>query len=221
MKTHNSIYRLWYILCITVFTFSKSAQAQYGKHEFGLEGGMGQTSYSGGFIFGEHASPAIGSYIGLSYQYNFNRYFAIRTGYTTENKGVDLVDVDFYNSNYDHKGYTTLWRRRYYTVPFLLRFSVGDAFRVFFNTGVAGSATFSGSIEVLNGSISTRKKEYNEIMGDVNFLIGMGASYRFAKRFNAAFEVRNNNGMIVVEFDGSRNQSTMAILSVNWLVGYR
>lgn len=215
------IYCFFQFLCISGIAFVQTAQAQYGKHEFGLEGGMGQISYSGGFIFGEYGSPAIGSYVGLSYQYNFNRYFAIRTGYTTENKGVDLVDFDIYDLDHDHKGYTTRWRRRYYTIPFLFRFSVGDAFRVYFNTGVSGSATFTTTIEVMNRSISVKKGIFHEIKPDVNLLIGMGASYRFAKRFSAAFEVRNNNGMIAIEIDGSRNLSTMAILSVNWLVGYR
>jgi hypothetical protein len=112
---------------VTVFfiAFSLKAAAQSELFSVGIEGGPGVASLYGNGSNKTRQENLTGFASGLTFQFNFKKNLALRSGVNYESKGA-AYDIKL-NSYTDHF--------QYLNVPLLLRISSSGKFKVIFNGG--------------------------------------------------------------------------------------
>ena len=129
----NTMNRLVKIVACLLFSMNASAQ---NKCDWGIEGGPNistfivknnKGSYPGNHVFGS---------AGFTFQYNFTKLLALRTGFSYQQKGYQFHDVFF--DNPAGNGYVKgdlISRFDYISLPLLVKASFGKKVQFFVNAG--------------------------------------------------------------------------------------
>lgn len=217
MKNQSILFIVVVVLCFQTNTF-----AQQNKFEAGIEGGSGLRFLWGNALVRQYNDPAIGFAYGAAFQYNFPKYFSIRTNLFFERKGC-LSKGTYLDNNGNSLGtFRSQLDMDYLTLPILFRAGFGKKVKIFFNAGPYFSYLNKTTLKYKGPNVSGTfvldlTPNYKRI--DIGLAAGIGFSMPLTKILALSFEIRNNLGLyntskLPVYGNGSINTN-----STNLLIG--
>jgi len=207
------------IKCIALsllLSLTAISSAQPGKFEIGVDAGPSVRD----LWFPDASSPFIGLSSGLSFQYNVNRIFSIKTGIsydlkgTTSNSGVYIIPPIFIASS----GIVNL---HYLTLPVMAKASFGRRIKFFIDAGPYLSVLVEANeryIEAGINSTTVNLYKHGDLKPiDVGIQAGVGITIPIKPQFEFSFEDRNSIGLLNIRQSGYAEIKTF---SSSFLLGF-
>jgi hypothetical protein len=206
-----------FIFVLICATAAKSF-AQMPRHEIGIEAGPSYTNMFG-TDFLKLESGRVGFLTGLTYQYNFPKFFSIRTGFAIEQKGA-YNTLDYTDTSGNVYGSGSYVRNiNYFSLPVLMRFSFGKKAKFFVNAGGYMGFIFDSNVRLVdpNGIVTVQGFDLNRF--EVGATLGIGGMFTILKRLNLSLEVRDNLGLYNLGKGGNLGSGDAMTNSLYGLVG--
>jgi len=169
---------------------------------------------------------------GVHLQYNFSRYFSIRTNFFYERKGEKRDSSAFASINLNNAIIETYQKYDYLTAPLLLRFTspevIGKRIRFFLNFGpyfgylIKHVAETTGLDYLNNGvpnSITTDLTSHNKLF-DYGIAFGAGMEIALTERVAITFEARFNKEFSDKTNDANSVSDSDPTQATNLLLGF-
>lgn len=189
----------FHLIFILLFSFSSFSQLK--RMSVGLE--YGTNNFSNNYISS-----------GLTFQYNFNRIFSLRSGvdleqgqayYTMEHASMPPIYYSYYDIS-----------PQYINIPILGRASFGKRFSFFINGGLNMSfskkSLFSKSVDYNSNAdyedYSVKGEDFFGKKNRMNIIYGIGIIVPFKRKFLISFEIRETvfSGIFVDDLDNDFNE---------------
>jgi hypothetical protein len=208
-------------LFILVITFQAPLHAQY-KIEMGLEGGATRSVFRGNEFLNKQHLPAIAFSSGLTFQYNFSKYIALRTGLAFERKSTRVGGTysEYAGSAFNFK---MRYNFDYLVLPLLLRASLGEKVKFSMGAGpflaylLKQKTVVTEGRSHLNGLDNENTGYYKSL--DFGITLGAGVQVPMKEKIALSFEVRNNLGMNDISTLPISNNGTIKTNSTQLLLG--
>lgn len=206
------------LLCSNVQLFS-----QY-KIEIGAEGSINRSSLRGNDFLALYHEPAIAYSGGLTFQYNFSKLIALRTGIAFERKSSVVPKGSYFDPTVIGTSYSERFNFDYLTLPVLLRATFGRKVRFFTNAGpflaylLKQNSVIDDPDIIASNRETDNTKYYNRYDFGISF--GAGAQFPLRERFALSLEIRNNLGLVdisevpVVKNGTIKTNSTQLLLGI-------
>lgn len=185
------------LILILTAAFALPIAAQGYKYNIGIEGGPGLIHLRGD---GLGLNPGIGFSGGATFQYNFPKVMALRTGLGFERKGAQSYDITICDDAGNALGITQLrLNYDYITLPLLLRANFGKKVTLFVNAGVYFGCLIqerSVAIESFgrpNIASANNASAYQRF--DTGLSSGLGLVVPVKSRLLLTLEARNSTGL--------------------------
>ena len=201
------------IVCIS------NATAQRNKINVGVEG-------SASSIFLDYTDKdffdrSIGYSAAGTIQYNFPRLFSIRTNVAYERKGATSEWPLYSNTNYDGRIEKMNFNFDYFSMPLLLRITLGNKIHCFANAGPFLGYLLKQEVRYTWAGEAKREDHtdsFNRL--DAGIAAGAGLGFTARKKFIFSLEVRHNGGLKdVLKNTAYPSDETLKTLSTNILIG--
>lgn len=189
-------------IAFTLFLFSflifaGIAKAQSTKLEVRFAGGPNRSALYGNKAI-DSSDPLYGITGDFSLEYHFNRFVSILPGISYNEKGN--INPTVYTDTLGNPLATAdiKTKLKYLNVPLLIRFSFGNRFKFYFNTGpylglLQNAKTITpsiGSIEATEFNIDSTLKAQ-----EWGVSLGLGIAFPITKRVNIGVEIRHDAGL--------------------------
>ena len=137
---------------------------------------------------------------GIIFDYGFSKLISIRTGVNYDQKGF-ADNITFTDAQGNILGDSKLhFDFNYLTIPVLLKFTIGDKYRVYGNVGLFGSYILSAGVfgpkynsngkESGDELLMDEKNHVNKI--DYGMILGFGVEYKIKTKFIIGIDARFN-----------------------------
>ena len=222
---------------ILTLMICSGVRAQEGKFVIGLEGGpalvnMHTSDTSGPAVLAipgrakakQQVKPIFRSTFGLTFQYDFNQRYGLRTGFSFEQKGCEEEGVLTNDSNDRYKARLNF---NYLVIPAMFRINFAHRFIFFVQGGPYISYLYSQKQnttlsmdtlrEPLTGSHSF-KKLYMPI--DWGVTGGLGVSRWIGYHYNLSMEFRYALGLQNIHYKPLRDELNLSTRSAMLLFGF-
>jgi hypothetical protein len=214
------------LLLFSFLIFSGIAKAQSTKLEVRFAGGPNRSSLYGNKAI-DSSNPLYGITGDLSLEYHFNRFVSILPGISYNEKGN--INPTVYTDTLGNPLATAdiKTKLKYLNVPLLIRFTFGNRFKFYFNTGpylglLQNAKTITpsiGSIEATEFNIDSTLKEQ-----EWGVSLGLGIAFPITKRLNLGLELRNDAGLqnisdLTINNNGKiKTNETSALFSISYIL---
>ena len=211
--------KLFRILIPLFLLTGPALMAQSKGFYLGAEGGAGIAALRGDMY--DQRSPLLGYAGGVFVQYNFERVFSIRTGWSYDLKGTGFET--------QARADSTRWENvrakskfNYLTVPLLLGFRFGEDINYFVNVGpYAGfllkQTTYVPPVENRPVVITDDTRSFRG--AEFGLSVGVGVSYPVMERFVLSAEIRNNLGLTNINDHYISESKSVRTNAVNLMLG--
>jgi hypothetical protein len=200
------------LLSLTAISF-----AQTNKFDIGVDAGPGLIYMYGNDIITKYNQPSVGVSADISFQYNINKIFSLKTMLSYDLKG-NQATVYFTNQNGVNTGEkgTIHSYLDYLTLPILAKATFGRKIRFFVNAGPYISALVKTSnnynnVAYVNGSLKPI---------DSGIQAGLGLTVPIKQYFELSIEDRNSVGLLNISRQPVINNGTVKTFSSALLVGF-
>ena len=211
------------ILFIAVVNFflTTTIAAQPNKFEAGIEGGGSLRFLWGNALVRLSNNAVIGFAGGAAFQYNFPKYFSIRTSLLFERKGNGSKGTALNYTGGNEGTYTLRSNFDYLTLPVLFRASFGKKVKYFVNAGPYFGYLIKETYKIKGTNIPSTSTENTNYFQrpDVGLTAGIGFSAPLTKVLALSFELRNNLGLYNISKLQVYSNGTLNTNSTNLLVG--
>jgi len=196
---------------------------QYSKINIGIEGGPSAVLLWGNDILNDNIAPRQSFAAGVSFQYNFNRIFALRTNVAFERKGNSETNNFRDNQGNFLGNIQTQNNLDYLTIPLLARASFGTKVKFFVNAGpfvgfLLKQTYVREAFEQYPETTYDATDTFNNIDYGVTF--GLGFTINLTKSFLLSLEGRNNIGLSDISALPVYRDGNMFTNSSNLLFGF-
>jgi hypothetical protein len=213
-------------LLFSLLFFAELTNAQSTKLEVRFAGGPNRSALYGNDAI-DNSDPLYGITGDFSLEYHFNKFVSILPGISYNEKGnvVSTLYTDTAGNPLATADVKT--KLKYLNVPLLIRFSFGNRFKFYFNTGpylglLQSAKTMTPSIaniEALEIDIDSTLKTQ-----EWGISAGLGIAFPITKRLNIGVELRNDAGLqnisdiAVVNKGKIKTNETSALFSVSYIL---
>lgn len=188
--------------------FSSTSFAQDYKFEIGIQGGPNYTAMRfKNDMIQEYNKPRMSASGSIFFQYNFSNLFSFRFDPGFESwsyKTKDFVATDpAGNIIGTIKIHTTF---NYITLPILLRASLGNKTKVFFNAGPSFNVLLQEKNVVKGAGYSTEQKNTDQYKTlNMGIVAGIGIGIPIKENLSLSFEIRNNLGLTNINKNSNKD----------------
>lgn len=198
--------------------------AQRRPFSVGIETGPTSRSFMGDNFMSEDRKFLVGYAQGVSFQYRFTEWFALRSGVTLERKGAKST-ITVTNAENEPIGFVNLKHHfDYLSLPILARFSWGGSTRFFVNAGpyLAYLLQAKNDVEANAfgvGGLLPKKITDNFDRLDWGLTSGLGLTFELNRDLLMSIEARNKLGLNDITTANSSDDVTFFNLSTQMLIG--
>jgi hypothetical protein len=184
-------------LFVAILLFSIAANAQSSKLEVRFAGGPNRSTLRGNDIV-KSSDPLYGITGEFSLEYHFNRFVSILPGISYNEKGN--ISPTLYTDTAGNPLVTAdiKTKLKYLNVPLLIRFSFGNRFKFYINSGpylgiLKNAEKLTPSIGAIEATVTNIDSTLKEQEWGIS--LGMGIAFPLTKRLNLGIELRNDAGL--------------------------
>lgn len=214
------------LLIVTILFISMTTNAQSSKLEVRFAGGPNRSTLRGNDIVNS-SDPLFGITGEFSLEYHFNRFISILPGISYNEKGNITPTVFTDTANNPLYSADIKTKLQYLNVPLLIRFSFGNRFKFYLNSGpYIGLLKNAKQLTPSIGSLAATEENIDSTLKSQEWgvSLGLGIAFPITKRLNVGIELRNDAGLqnisdiALVNSGKLKTNETSALISLSYIL---